>query len=85
MIQFDILTQSIILDSIDGCAYEKILVSCVRYGPLAQLVEQQTLNLWVAGSMPAWLISCVLFFDLVWTLFLECPLIFSSYYSFLLS
>ena len=26
------------------------------YGPLAQLVEQQTLNLWVAGSKPAWLI-----------------------------
>lgn len=25
------------------------------YGPLAQLVEQQTLNLWVAGSKPAWL------------------------------
>lgn len=24
-------------------------------GPLAQLVEQQTLNLWVAGSKPAWL------------------------------
>ena len=24
-------------------------------GPLAQLVEQQTLNLWVAGSIPAWL------------------------------
>ena len=26
-------------------------------GPLAQLVEQQTLNLWVAGSIPAWLIK----------------------------
>ena len=27
-------------------------------GPLAQLAEQQTLNLRVAGSMPARLISC---------------------------
>jgi hypothetical protein len=25
------------------------------YGPLAQLVEQQTLNLWVEGSIPSWL------------------------------
>jgi hypothetical protein len=24
-------------------------------GPLAQLVEQQTLNLWVEGSIPSWL------------------------------
>lgn len=27
----------------------------MSFGPLAQLVEQQTLNLWVAGSTPAWL------------------------------
>ena len=26
-------------------------------GPLAQLVEQQTLNLWVEGSIPSWLIE----------------------------
>ena len=26
-------------------------------GPLAQLVEQQTLNLWVASSILAWLIT----------------------------
>ena len=25
------------------------------YGPLAQLVEQQTLNLWGEGSIPSWL------------------------------
>ena len=25
------------------------------FGPLAQLVEQQTLNLWVVGSNPTWL------------------------------
>ena len=26
-----------------------------NFGPLAQLVEQQTLNLWVVGSKPTWL------------------------------
>ena len=29
--------------------------SCKLAGPLAQLVEQQTLNLWVVGSIPTWL------------------------------
>ena len=30
--------------------------SCqAHFGPLAQLVEQQTLNLWVEGSIPSWL------------------------------
>ena len=34
-------------------------------GPLAQLVEQQTLNLWVEGSIPSWLIEkkSLLFFS----------------------
>ena len=32
-----------------------VLLRRLRNGPLAQLVEQQTLNLWVAGSKPAWL------------------------------
>ena len=34
-------------------------LSWIEYGPLAQLVEQQTLNLWVVGSKPAWLKPCV--------------------------
>lgn len=29
--------------------------TCRNIGPLAQLVEQQTLNLWVKGSIPLWL------------------------------
>ena len=29
----------------------------IIFGPLAQLVEQQTLNLWVASSILAWLIK----------------------------
>ena len=36
----------------DPCRTQKSF-SC--YGPLAQLVEQLTLNQWVAGSIPAWL------------------------------
>ena len=32
-----------------------VLLRRLCNGPLAQLVEQQTLNLWVAGSKPAWL------------------------------
>ncbi len=37
--------------------YILISLSLKDFGPLAQLVEQQTLNLWVAGSIPAWLIK----------------------------
>ena len=33
-----------------------------KYGPLAQLVEQETLNLFVAGSTPAWFTKSVLDF-----------------------
>ena len=38
-------------------------------GPLAQLVEQQTLNLWVEGSIPSWLSEekKVIFFFLMTT------------------
>ena len=32
-------------------------LTCFITGPLAQLVEQQTLNLWVEGSNPSWLSS----------------------------
>ena len=35
-----------------GRATMKIMLSCI-YSPLAQMVEQQTVNLWVAGSSPA--------------------------------
>ena len=36
-----------------------VLLRRLCNGPLAQLVEQQTLNLWVVGSKPAWLKPCV--------------------------
>ena len=42
------LKQTIIFDILS-------YINFVDFGPLAQLVEQQTLNLWVAGSIPAWL------------------------------
>lgn len=37
--------------SIDGAAYS---LSCTWCSPVAQLVEQATVNRWVAGSSPAW-------------------------------
>jgi hypothetical protein len=36
-----------------GRRFESCRAYDSMYGPLAQLVEQQTLNLWVAGSIPA--------------------------------
>ena len=37
-----------------GCTFDSCRTQFI-YGPLAQLVEQQTLNLWVASSILAWL------------------------------
>ena len=38
-----------------GCRFDSCLAH-IFFGPLAQLVEQQTLNLWVKGSIPLRLI-----------------------------
>ena len=38
-----------------GSRFESCRTQCKMYGPLAQLVEQQTLNLWGEGSIPSWL------------------------------
>ena len=34
--------------------YKRLFQLSCRYSPVAQLVEQVTVNHWVAGSSPAW-------------------------------
>lgn len=54
-----------------GRTFESCRTRDYFFGPLAQLVEQQTLNLWVTSSNLVWLSENYLFLQNVLTLFFK--------------